>query len=54
MIFYLPTLQGKNKWREIARNLQLGELVLVGDAEDVAVRGKYRVGRIAEVFSQIH
>ena len=48
--FYLPTLQGRNKWQEIARNLQVGELVLVGDAEDVAVRGKYRVGRIAEVF----
>ena len=42
------------QWREIARNLQVGELVLVGDAEDVAVRGKYRVGRIAEVFSQMH
>ena len=51
---YLPTLQERNKWREIARNLQVGELVLVGDAEDVAVRGKYWVGRIAEVFSQMH
>ena len=52
--FHLPTLQGRNKWREIARNLQVGELVLVGDAEDVAVRGKYRVGRIPEVFLQMH
>ena len=26
----------------------------MGDAEDVAVRGKYWVGRIVEVFFQIH
>ena len=54
MGFYLPTLQISNKWPKIAKNLQVGELVLVGDAEDVAVRGKHRVGRIAEVFSQMH
>ena len=54
MDFYLSTLQGRNKWREIARNLHVGELVLVGDAEDVAVRGKYRMGRIAEAFLEIH
>ena len=52
--FYLPTLQGRNKWRDLSRNIQIGDLVLVGDADDIAVRGKYRVGRIAEVFPQLH
>ena len=42
------------QWREIAKNLQVGELVLVGDAEDLAVIGKYRLSKIAEVFSQMH
>ena len=32
----------------------MGESVLVGDAKDVTVREKYRVGRIAEAFLQMH
>ena len=52
--FYLPTLQGRNKWREAATNLQIGQLVLVGDSEDITKRGKYRLGRVAEVFPQLH
>ena len=52
--FYLPTLQGRNKWRETSKNLQIGDLVLVGDSADISERGKYRVGRVAEVFPQMH
>ena len=51
--FLSSYLTGK-EWRKITRNLQVGELVLMNDAEDAAVREKYRVGRIAEVFSQMH
>ena len=52
--FYLPTLQGRNKWRETSKNLQIGQLVLVGDWEGFTKRGNYRVGRVAEVFPQTH
>ena len=52
--FYLPTLQGRNKWRETSKNLQIGDLVLVGDSADISKRGKYRVGRVAEVSPQMH
>ena len=51
---YLPTLQEKNKWRETSKNLQIGDLVLVGDSADISEKGKYRVGRVAEVFPQMH
>ena len=54
LVFYLPTLQGKNKKRETSKNLQIGDLVLVGDSVDISERGKYRVGRVAEVFPQMH
>ena len=54
MDFYLPTLQGRNKWRETVGNLKIGQLVLVGDTEDLLTKGKYRVGRIAETFPQMH
>ena len=47
---YLPTLQGRNKWRETSKNLQIGDLVSVGDSADISERGKYRVGKVAEVF----
>ena len=48
--FYLPTLQGRNKWREVAENLQEGRLVMVGDSKDLAKRRRYRVERVTEVF----
>ena len=51
---YLPTLQGRNKWRETSQNLQIGDLVLVGDSADISERGKYRIGRVAELFLQMH
>ena len=54
MAFYLPILQGRNEWREAAKNLQVGELVLVGDTENISDRGKYPVGRIAKIFPQMH
>ena len=50
---YLPTLQGRNKWREIRQNLTPGQLVLVADAEDICKRGTYRLGRIHSVHPQI-
>ena len=37
--FYLPTLQGKNKWRETVGNLKIKQLVLVGDTEDLLTKG---------------
>ena len=52
--FYIPTLQGRNKWRETTKNLQIGKFVLEGDFADIFERGKYRVGRVAEVFPQMH
>ena len=36
---YLPTLQGRNKWRTLQTNLVRGQLVLLGDAEDICCRG---------------
>ena len=50
---YLPTLQGRSKWRVHRDNLEPGQLVLVGDAEDLAKRGVYRLGRIHAVHPQI-
>jgi len=35
---YLPTLQGRNKWRITRENLVPGQLVLVGYAEDICKR----------------
>ena len=43
---YLPSLQGRSKWRTLQTNLEPGQLVLVGDAEDLASNGAYRLGRI--------
>ena len=50
---YLPTLQGRNKWRVTRENLKPGQLVLVGDAEDLSYRGAYRLGRIERLHPQI-
>ena len=43
---YLPCLQGRNKWKTSMDNLEVGQLVVVGDAEDQTKRGEYRLGRI--------
>ena len=40
---YLPTLQGRGKWRVTRENLAPGQLVLVGDASDFSKRGAYTV-----------
>ena len=50
---YLPTLQGRSKWREIRQNLISGLLVLVADAKDICKRGTYRLGRIQSVHPQV-
>ena len=52
--FYLLTFKGRNKWRETSKNLHIGDLALVGDSADISERGKYCVGRVAEVFPQMH
>ena len=50
----LAYLKARNKWREAAKKLQVGELVLVGDAENISDRGKYRVDKTLEIFPQMH
>ena len=49
---YLPTLQGRGKWRSVRENLLPGQLVLVGGFEDICKRGRYRLGRIHAVHPQ--
>ena len=49
----LSTLQGRQKWRVTRQNLVPGQLVLVGDADDIAKREAYRPGRIRVVHPQI-
>ena len=51
---YLPTLQGRNKWRVTHENLFVGQLVLVGDADDISKRGAYRLGRVHRVHPQMY
>ena len=50
---YLPCLQGRNKWRTLRENLVVGQLVLVGDAEDLSKRGAYRLGRVHRLHPQL-
>lgn len=50
---YLPTLQARVKWRVAKNNLVPGQLVLVGDSDDISRRGSYRLGRIHEVHPQV-
>ena len=49
---YLPTLQGRNKWRVTRNNNSTGQLVLIGDAEDISRRWAYHLGRVHRVHSQ--
>ena len=51
---YLPGLQGRNRWRTSRENLVVGQLVLVGDAEDSFRWGAYRLGRIHRLHPQLH
>ena len=53
MTGYLPTLQGRNKWKVTPKNLTPGQLVLLGDVEDVFHRGAYRLGPIHCVHPQV-
>ena len=50
---YLPSLQGRNKCRIHEQNLTVGQLVLVGDADDLSYRGAYRLGRVHCLHPQI-
>ena len=51
---YLQTLQGRAKWRTLRNNLTVGQLVLVGDAEDLSKRRAYRLGRVHCLHPQVH
>ena len=53
MKVYLPCLQGRNKERTLQENLTPGQLLLVGDAEDLSYRGAYRLGGIHCLHPQI-
>ena len=50
---YLPSLQGRSKWRTLQTNLEPAQLVLVGDAEDLASKGAYRSGHIHSLHPQL-
>ena len=50
---YLPSLQCRNKWRTLQTNLKPGQLVLLGDAEVLASKGEYRLGRIHSLHPQL-
>ena len=49
---YLPILQGRNKWRVTRNNICTGQLVLVGDAENISRGGANRLGRVHRVYPQ--
>ena len=49
----VSSLQGRNKWRTVRPNLVPSQLVLVGDAEDLAHKGAYRLGRFHSLHPQI-
>ena len=50
---YLPSLQGRNKWRTLETNLVPEQLVLVGDAKDIASKRAYRLGRTHSLHPQL-
>ena len=50
---YLPSLQERNKWRVLQKNLTVGQLDFLGDAEDVTYMGAYRLGRIPYLHPHI-
>ena len=49
---YLPSLQGRTKKRVTRNNICTGQLVLVGDTEDISKRGAYRLGRVHWMYPQ--
>ena len=51
--FYLPWLQGRNKWHTVNKNLTPGKLVVLSSPEDIAKRRMYQLGRIHEVIPQM-
>ena len=50
---YLPTLQARVKWQVTKNNLVPGQLVLVGDSDDIVHRSSYHLGRIHKVHPQL-
>ena len=49
---YVTNLQGRRKWRATRENLFPGQLVLVGDSENICKRGSYRIRRIHSIHLQ--
>ena len=50
---YLPTSQGRNKWRKLKRNIVSGQLVLVGDSVDLLSKGAYWLERAHRLHPQL-
>ena len=53
MKFYLPQLQKRKKWFRSSANLQVGQMMLVGDFGKLNKLGCYRLGQVARVLPQI-
>ena len=51
---YVTSLQGRNKWRTVRPSLVSGPVgAIVGNAEDLAHKGTYRLGRVHSLHPQI-
>jgi len=46
---YLPTLQLRQKWINVSRNLEIGDIVIIMD--DNVPRNSWSLGRVIETFS---
>ena len=46
---YLPTLQVRQKWNKVKRNIEIGDVVLISDYN--TPRCQWPLGRVTEVFS---
>ena len=44
---YLPSLQARQKWHRVTRDIREGDLVLVAD--DITTRGQWPLGRVVNV-----
>ncbi|KAK3701588.1 hypothetical protein QZH41_000086 [Actinostola sp. cb2023] len=49
---YLPALQERSKWRQINKNLAVGDIVLVVDVN--SPRAFWPIGRVQKVFKDVH
>ena len=49
---YLPSLQQRQRWQQPERNLQIGDVVLIGD--ETAPRCSWLMGRVLETYPDKH